>query len=197
MLHFFPSTFPDETLYSRFARYHRLSGHVNDRDSLHELVGAHTHVATSDLPSLLQTFVSRIPAAARPSVEEIIDENTIFPYFRRFLSSEKCGRAVAAMSGASTSGLKAGLGLVASRLGAKSTFRFCEKCIGDDRTAFGQAYWHRVHQLPGVWVCPAHAQALCELDFGTVQLKRHKLFLPDDLLQDTASMPCCLQTRYP
>jgi len=79
MLHFFPSTFPDETLYSRFARYHRLSGHVNDRDSLHELVGVHTHVATSDLPSLLQTFVSRIPAAARPSVEEIIDENTIFP----------------------------------------------------------------------------------------------------------------------
>lgn len=187
MLHFFPSTFPDETLYSRFARYHRLSGHVNDRDSLHELVGVHTHVATSDLPSLLQTFVSRIPAAARPSVEEIIDENTIFPYFRRFLSSERCGRAVAAMSGASTSGLKAGLGLVASRLGAKSTFRFCEKCIGDDRTAFGQAYWHRVHQLPGVWVCPAHAQALCELDFGTVQLKRHKLFLPDDLLAELSS----------
>jgi len=91
------------------------------------------------------------------------------------------------MSGASTSGLKASLGLVASRLGAKSTFRFCEKCIGDDRTAFGQAYWHRVHQLPGVWVCPAHAQALCKLDFGTVQLKRHKLFLPDDPLAELSS----------
>lgn len=187
MLHFFPSTFPDETLYSRFARYHRLSGHVNDRDSLHKLVGLHTHVATSDLPSLLQSFVSRIPGAARPSVEKIINENTIFPYFRRFLSSERCDRAVAAMSGASTSGLKASLGLVASRLGAKSTFRFCEKCIDDDRTAFGQAYWHRVHQLPGVWMCPAHAQALCALHFGTVQLKRHKLFLPDDLLAERSS----------
>lgn len=187
MLHFFPSTFPDETLYSRLARYHRLSGHSDDRDSLHELVGVHTHVITSDLPSLLQTFISRIPAGARPSVEEIIDSNTIFPYFRRFLPSERCGRAIAAMSGASTSGLKAGLGLVASRLGAKSTFRFCEKCTGDDRTAFGQAYWHRVHQLPGVWVCPRHAQALCELDFGTVQLKRHKLFLPDDPLSELAS----------
>lgn len=187
MLHFFPSTFPDETLYSRFARYHRLSGHVDDRDSLHELVGLHTHVATSDLPSLLQTFVSRIPAAARPSVEELIDANTIFPYFRRFLPSERCSRAVTAMSGASTSGLKAALGLVASRLGAKSTFRFCEKCIGDDQTGSGQAYWHRVHQLPGVWVCPKHAQALCELDFGTVQLKRHKLFLPDDPLAELSS----------
>ena len=187
MLHFFPSTFPDETLYSRLARYHRLSGHSDDRDSLHELVGVHTHVITSDLPSLLQTFISRIPAGARPSVEEIIDSNTIFPYFRRFLPSERCDRAIAAMSGASTSGLKAGLGLVASRLGAKSTFRFCEKCTDDDRTAFGQAYWHRVHQLPGVWVCPRHAQALCELDFGTVQLKRHKLFLPDDPLSELAS----------
>lgn len=187
MLHFFPSTFPDETLYSRFARYHRLSGHVHDRDSLHELVGTHTHVAISDLPSLLQTFVSRIPAIPKPSVEEIIDTNTIFPYFQRFLSSERCSRAVAAMSGTSTSGLKAALGLVASRLGAKSRFRFCERCLGDDRLEFGQPYWHRVHQLPGVWVCPKHAQALCELDFGTVQLKRHKLFLPDDPLVEVSS----------
>lgn len=187
MLHFFPSTFPDETLYSRLARYHRLSGHADDRDSLHELVGVHTHVITSDLPSLLQTLTSRIPAGARPSVEEIIGGNTIFPYFQRFLPSEQCSRAITAMSGASTSGLKTLIGLVASRLGAKNTFRFCRTCGDDDRTAFGQAYWHRVHQLPGVWVCPRHAQALCELDFNTVQLKRHKLFLPDDPLAEQAS----------
>lgn len=187
MLHFFPSTFPDETLYSRLARYHRLSGHADDRDSLHELVGVHTHVITSDLPSLLQTLISKIPAGARPSIEEIINSNTIFPYFQRFLPLERCGRAVSAMSGTSTAGLKTSIGLVASRLGANNTFRFCGKCVNDDRDAFGQAYWHRVHQLPGVWVCPRHTQALFELDFRTVQLKRHKLFLPDDPLAELAS----------
>jgi len=187
MLHFFPSTFPDETLYSRLARYHRLSGHPDDRDSLHELVGMHTHVITSDLPSLLQAFVSRLPAGARPSVGEIIDTNTIFPYFRHFLPFERCSRAIATMSGPSTSGLKTAIGLVASRLGAKNPFRFCKYCLRDDQVDFGQAYWHRVHQLPGAWVCPRHAHTLFELDFRTVELKRHKLFLPDDPLAELAS----------
>lgn len=187
MLHFFPSTFPDETLYSRLARYHRLSGHPDDRDSLHELVGMHTHVITSDLPSLLQALVSRLPAETRPSVEEVVDANTIFPYFQRFLPSERCSRAITAMSGASTSGLKTAIGLVASRLGAKNSFRFCGDCVRNDQAAFGQAYWHRVHQLPGAWVCPIHAHALFELDFRIVQLKRHKLFLPDDPLVELAS----------
>lgn len=187
MLHFFPSTFPDETLYSRLARYHRLSGHPDDRDSLHELVGMHTHVITSDLPSLLQAFSSRLPAGARPSVGEIVDTNTIFPYFRQFLPSERCSRAITKMSGTSTSGLKTAIGLVASRLGARNPFRFCKYCLRDDQVDFGQAYWHRVHQLPGAWVCPRHAHALFELDFRTVELKRHKLFLPDDPLAELAS----------
>lgn len=194
MLHFFPSTFPDETLYSRLARYHRLSGHPADRASLQELVGLHTHVITSDLPSLLQALVSRIPTSGGPSVEEIVSANTIFPYFQRFLPPERCRRAVTAMSGASTSGLKTALGLMASRLGGKNTFRFCRSCLDEDRTTFGLAYWHRVHQLPGAWVCPRHAQALSELDCRTVQLKRHKLFLPDDPAVELASHAIALSS---
>ena len=26
-----------------------------------------------------------------------------------------------------------------------------------DRDTYGEAYWHRVHQLPGIEVCPDHA----------------------------------------
>lgn len=182
MLHFFPSAFPDETLYSRLARYHRLSGHSDDRASLKELVGLHTHVVTSDLPSMLQTLVSRIPSMARSSAEELIHANTIFPYFKAFLPDERRDRAIEMMSSASTSGLKMALGLVASRLGGKNVFRFCRSCLHDDASSFGQAYWHRLHQLPGAWVCPVHSEAVCELNVSVAKLKRHKLFLPDDQL---------------
>lgn len=180
MLHFFPSAFPDETLFGRMARYHRLSGHPDDRASLHELVGLHTHVITSDLPSSLQLLVDRIPLAARPAVADLIKTNTIFPYFKAFLPPSRSEQAIDAMAGESTSGLKMALGLVASRFGGKSVFRFCRACMEEDTAGFGQAYWHRVHQLPGAWVCLVHRQPLCELDNSAAQLKRHKLFLPDD-----------------
>lgn len=37
---------------------------------------------------------------------------------------------------------------------------FCEQCVDDDSQAFGMSYWHRRHQLPGVFVCQFHKRAL-------------------------------------
>lgn len=187
MLHFFPASFPDETLFSRLARYHRLSGHQVDRESLQELVGLHTHVITSDLPSSLHVLVSRISGNSRLSTSEIIRSNTIFPYFAGFLPAERRSRAIETMSSTNTSGLKMSLGLIASRFGGKNIFRFCKTCVEEDRSSLGQAYWHRVHQLPGVWVCPHHREVVWELEPSMAQLKRHKLFLPDDSLVELNS----------
>lgn len=195
MLDFFPSAFPDETLFSRLARYHRLSGHPDDRTSLRELVGLHTHVITSDLPSLLQTLVSRIPQGVSYSAEEIIRTGTVFPYFQVFLPTSRSTRVVESMSSGSSSGLKMTLGLVASRVGGKNLFRFCKSCMDADRLAFGQAYWHRVHQLPGVWACPLHSEAVFELSTIAAQLKRHKLFLPDDPFVEENSSQLCLSVN--
>jgi len=33
---------------------------------------------------------------------------------------------------------------------------FCPYCVEEDRKQFGECYWHRVHQIPGVEVCPFH-----------------------------------------
>lgn len=38
-----------------------------------------------------------------------------------------------------------------------ATLRFCPVCISEDRINIGEAFWHRVHQVPGVEVCPVHA----------------------------------------
>ena len=180
MLHFFPASLPDETLYSRMARYHRLAGHQGDRTSLLELIGRHSHVITSDLPSSLATLVSQIPSEESPAVDGIIEANTILPYFRAFIPAERYSKPLSAMSGESASGLKMRLGLVASRLGAKNNLRFCRSCAVVDEAMYGQSYWHRVHQLPGVWTCPIHGEPLSIVDNDTVHLKRHKLLLPDD-----------------
>jgi hypothetical protein len=40
--------------------------------------------------------------------------------------------------------------------------RFCPCCVEQDRSNFGETYWHRIHQVPGVEVCPHHVTFLEE-----------------------------------
>lgn len=192
MLRFFPASFFDETLYSRMARYHRLTGRKDDRASLHELIGVHTHVISSELPSQLAALVARLPPEANYSAEKVIHENTPFGYFTAFVNADRRAAVKVAMSGASVSGLKMFLGLTASRLGGKNYLRYCPHCNEADLVTYGQAYWHRVHQLPGVWVCPIHEVPLYALRTEVRQLKRLKLLLPDDPDVIFASAPPAL-----
>lgn len=180
MLRYFPTSFPDETLYSRLCRYHRLSGYEVDRASLHELIGIHTHVIVSALPSKLDALVSRLPNEANVSVDGIVSSNTLLAFYTAFMPALRADSVYAAMRGDSASGIKMSIGLMASRLGGHNHLRFCRICAQEEYIATGQPYWHRVHQLPGVLVCPVHKQTLCALVPETIQLNRHKLLLPDD-----------------
>lgn len=185
MLAFFPSVFPDESLYSVLTRYHRLSGHSSSQQSLRELFGHSGRVVMSDLPSGLQALASVIPGMVW-TTDRLIDETTVFPYFTSFLSVRQVICARRAMAGTTANGLKMLLGLLASRLGGRNHLRFCEQCRQRDADALGLAYWHRVHQLPGVWLCPLHGCALMELLEENVFLNRQCLLLPDDVTLDTS-----------
>lgn len=37
---------------------------------------------------------------------------------------------------------------------------FCPRCVAEDITLYGMSYWHRKHQLPGVFVCSLHETVL-------------------------------------
>lgn len=38
--------------------------------------------------------------------------------------------------------------------------RYCHLCAEAERQQYGQAYWHRTHQIPTVWVCVRHGISL-------------------------------------
>ncbi|MCS0659766.1 TnsD family Tn7-like transposition protein [Massilia terrae] len=187
MLPFFPAAYDDESLYSLMARYHRLSGNPDDRQSLGDLVATHTHVITSHLPSSISMLASSLPPGTK-TAEQLIVEHTLFPYFASFLSLQGKAAVMAAMLGDNSGGLKMRIGLVASRIGCHNTYRYCGACLHEESER-EQAYWHRAHQLPGVWLCPRHALPLWEVDPSFVALKRHRLLLPDsDAVQHNSKL---------
>lgn len=64
--------------------------------------------------------------------------------------------------------------------------RYCPLCAAIDRKKYGETYWHRKHQLPGVEICLEHRCRLEDSSVGiTVESQRFKLIhaelvIPED-----------------
>lgn len=178
-LHLFPSPLPDETLHSVLSRLHRLSGHRFARQTLSEVFGTHLVVATNNLPSHLTALASRLPGEPEGVLRRLIEQCTVLPYFRPFLSRHQLSLCESCMRGETACAAKIGIGAVASRIGARNEFRLCPSCIQEDEAMYGCAYWHRAHCLPGVRICFRHHTLLLSLPSAQIEALRHELFLPD------------------
>jgi hypothetical protein len=56
--------------------------------------------------------------------------------------------------------IKGRIGNTASSIKTPERLRFCPVCADEDRKRVGEPYWHRVHQISGVVICPIHAVLL-------------------------------------
>lgn len=150
---------PDETVYSLASRFHRLSGNTRFDITARQLFGTAHGGYPHDLPSGIRHFAS-VFAGDLGSVEAIIRERTILPFFMVLREASQRQYAISALASAQIGSLKAKLGLLASRLGAHCPLKACLVCIDADRREHGTAYWHRTHQFPGVWICRRHEAPL-------------------------------------
>lgn len=178
-LHFFPTAFPDETLHSLVSRYARLCGVRSCRAAFTGLKSAAAFSQNVAFPSHLRDFVDALPSGSELSVAEILMRHTLLPYYAPFLSMRQVEHARASMT-ADGKGLMLKLGVNASRIGFASRVRLCAECIAQDELQQGVAYWHRVHMLPGVLVCPHHGTPLRILDHRWLSRNSRQLNLPSD-----------------
>jgi hypothetical protein len=178
-LHFFPTAFPDETLHSLVSRYARLCGVRSCRAAFTGLKSAAAFSQNVAFPSHLRDFVYALPSGSELSVAEILMRHTLLPYYAPFLSMRQVEHARASMT-ADGKGLMLKLGVNASRIGFASRVRLCAECIAQDELQQGVAYWHRVHMLPGVLVCPHHGTPLRILDHRWLSRNSRQLNLPSD-----------------
>jgi hypothetical protein len=62
----------------------------------------------------------------------------------------------------------------------RNSLRICPACFEAERHRLGMPYWHRVHQLPGVEMCPEHGERLRRVMFD-VKDTQSSLYLPEDV----------------
>jgi transposase len=168
---------PDETLFSLCSRHHRLAGNRLASETCKALFGHPIQGSAHDLPSRVAHLSMRF-GKVLGTTDEIILQRTLLPYYLPFRSATFSAVAMQAMGGPGIRSLKYQLGLLTSRFRANHPLKACPYCMELDSSQWQIAYWHRVHQLPGVWVCPLHGIPLLRSTMKATGVGRFHWHLP-------------------
>lgn len=176
MISFFPKPYPDEILYSVIARYHIRSGNTSPKITLEELFNSRTAVATVDLPSNLNNLIQALQFISNYQVEDLIYKHTLYPLYGPFLPVNRANQVLDSMKGDYGGDIHTRAGIMASSITMPKYFRFCPTCQEEDLRNYGELYWHRIHQTPGVLVCPIHSDVLQDSLIALHGLNKHEYY---------------------
>jgi hypothetical protein len=160
MLSFFPTPYPDELLYSVLARYHIRSGNTGPKLTLWDLFGSNDGISAVDLPYNLAALAKNLSLISQMSCEELLQNHTLYPFYAAFLPQGRAREVAEAMKSDYGGGIHGKVGIRPSAIKSLRFFRFCPSCRENDQRTYGELYWHRIHQVPGVLVCPHHGDEL-------------------------------------
>jgi hypothetical protein len=156
MLGWFPSPYPDELLYSICARYDEVMQYSYKQSLNVDLLGDKQATAVIDLPVHLEHLASVLPPNQIYSVDSLIGRHTLYPFYAPFILPNRMEQVRNIMRSGSRVSAHAVAGINRCPIRRPDRLRFCPVCAEQDRKRFGETYWRRLHQLPGVEACPDH-----------------------------------------
>ena len=155
MLAFFPTPYKDEILYSVCSRYHSRAGNIHHSVTMKELFGETYKSSKLLLPTSLNYLEAEMPPFSKITALTLLNNNTPYNYFKTFLQKDRRNNLKAAMLSNNSKNASSISGLVKDLTKFKF-LRFCPECIKADMHSLGESYWHIVHQIPCVHICPYH-----------------------------------------
>lgn len=167
MIGYLPELYPDELVYSWLSRYFVHSGHA-----LHSAVLREFFCKRSDNPS--KEFLGNLNEDAKKVIQNVIPlremilQYTMVPQYARFLPIAEKQEALRRMEFDYCD--PHFLFPVLVRNEEDAFLRYCPACAQEDRETYGEAYWHRKHQLRGVNLCYKHG---CMLEHSPVSAKSY------------------------
>lgn len=190
MLSHFPHPYPDELLYSVFARYQARMQYPSGRAVVTELFDTGNVIAVVDLPSQIDRLLGNLPPGHRYTADWLIERCTTLPFYAPFLLPERLRQIQRDMRGSGGPGIQMRVGLMASSIPYPERLRFCPQCVAADRSQFSESYWHRQHQLSGIIVCPEHRVFL---EDGSIRARnaptRYLFTAADEVVGDNPARP--------
>jgi hypothetical protein len=121
----------------------------------------------------IATLVNNLFPNKHNSSEFIIENNSLLPYYRPFLTEDMERDIIDFMMGNGkyilrNNARKSRINLIKRR----PFLRYCPICVGKDIEQYGQCYWHRIHQVLGMEVCLVHKVLLLNSNVSTLDYGR-------------------------
>jgi hypothetical protein len=161
LIRFFPHLKEEELLYSACARWRELFRYPGERAVATALFGSKERTAILDLPTGRESLVGNLPCGHGYTVDGLIQDHTTFPYHAHFVGPERVAAILDRMRhGGIGAAVPTMLGVGTGRVPPPNYVLFCPACAHEDVERCGEALWRRVHQVPGVFLCPDHGLPL-------------------------------------
>lgn len=161
MIVYLPAIYPDELVYSWFCRYYVHSGCFSHKEALQEL-----YCKRSDY--LSKEFIGNLNHGAMEQInkiyplDELVLSHTMYPQYARFIPLEEKKEALYRLGHEPCDVHH--LFSVLPRNEGERYLRYCPMCAREDRERYGEAYWHRKHQIRNMSICVKHKCRLMESD---------------------------------
>ena len=111
---------------------------------------------TVDFPCNLNALIKNMPKTWPYNLELLIDKYTILPFYKPFWPAERVEKVKSMMSNKYSQEVHLAAGIYSNEIVPWKYLRFCPECFKEDIKLTQEAYWHRIHQVPKVLICPKH-----------------------------------------
>ena len=170
MITYMPPIYPDELAYSWFSRYYVHTGCLTHKAALNDILSnRHDNPSKEFLGHLNPDIITAIQRMY--PIEEVILKHTMFPQYARFVPQEQKNKALYHIGYDFCDAHH--LFAILPRNSADQYLKFCPLCADEDRRQYGEAYWHRVHQIRNMQICTKHH---CRLVNSSVVAKSEQTF---------------------
>lgn len=178
MIGYFPKPYNDELYYSILARYHAHIGSNVKSSTLNELIGK-DQLSDFELPVGVNKLVSEVQQFSKEyCLNYFIYNHTLIPLLKAFKSEEWLKRL---MHNQFKSSNKVSLfGKLRGDVKPKEHLYYCPQCLKEQYDKYGEGYWKRIHQIPGIFVCNKHSIPLSKypISLDILRMRSHKFVLP-------------------
>lgn len=174
MIAFFPELYPDELLYSALARYFDKSGYMIYRAVAEDI---YQNRLTNPDVIFLNPITDNLKSILikQKTWKDIIMQHTMYPYYGRFLPPDRRRRAFQSLVNMDFKH-KDALQMPKDGKSGERYLRYCPLCCQQDRDIYGETYWHRLHQMHDIRICPDHGCYLVDSEIPARSKKSPGLY---------------------
>ena len=177
MIAYFPSIYPDELVYSLCSRYYAHSGLPCYSMALEDLFDDKSYKVNYEFSGHFSTEAKTI-INKMTSIEKLIENHTMYPYYARFASTERREAAF----GTLCEGKHLGKQLHFPNNNDIRYLMYCPQCTEYDRDTYGETYFHRIHQIRYIKLCPYHSCLLHSTGIPITSNTSPRLYVAEEVI---------------